>query len=310
LALAVATAIAVPVPSAGGPKAESSRDTCFGAAAHDPEHPCSDPALQRTVTPTPAEARNAKNAPCTITVSRGPFRVCDFGVPRGNARATVALVGDSHAAHWRAALEVVAQAERWHGVSVTLSGCPYSVSTRVLREPLLSECGRRNREVPRWLGRNEEIHTIFVSELSGARWLLPRSTRDRFRAESNAYTAAWRRLPPSVRHIVVIRDTPKALPSTAHCIERAAALGDDAGRACAVNRRRAIDPDAAVAAAKRLGGPRFATVDMNRYFCNDTVCEPVIGGVLVQKDLHHLTAVFVRTLGPYLVDAVRGLALG
>jgi hypothetical protein len=298
------------VPTAGGPKADSGASACFGAAAHDPAHPCSDPALERTVTPTPAEARDAKNAPCTITVSRGPFRVCDFGVPRDSARATIALVGDSHAAHWRAALEVVAQAERWHGVSVTLSGCPYSVATRVLREPLRSECGRRNREVPRWLDRNTDIQTIFVSELSGARWLLPHATRDRLHAESEAYADAWRRLPPSVRHIVVIRDTPKALPSTAHCIERATALGDDAGRDCAVDRRRAIDPDAAVAAAKRLGGPRFATIDMDRYFCDDTVCEPVIGGALVQKDLHHLTAVFVRTLGPYLLDAVRSLELG
>jgi hypothetical protein len=240
-------------------------------------------------------------------VSRGPFRTCEFGVPRDRARATIALVGDSHAAHWRAALEVLAQAERWHGVSVTLSGCPYSVATRVLPEPLRSECGRRNREVPRWLARNTEIHTIFVSELSGAQWLLPQATRDRFRAEANAYADAWRRLPVSVRHVVVIHDTPKALPTTARCIERAAALGEDAGRDCAVARRRAVDPDAAVAAAERLGGPRFATIDMDRYFCDAVVCEPVIGGVLVQKDLHHLTAVFVRTLGPYLLDAVRGL---
>jgi len=46
---------------------------------------------------------------------------------------------------------------------------------------------------------------------------------------------------------------------------------------------------------------------MDRYFCDAAVCEPVIGGALVQKDLHHLTAVFVRTLGPYLLDAVRDL---
>jgi hypothetical protein len=33
----------------------------------------------------------------------------------------------------------------------------------------------------------------------------------------------------------------------------------------------------------------------------------VIGGALVQKDLHHLSVVFVRTLGPYLLGAIRRL---
>jgi hypothetical protein len=47
---------------------------------------------------------------------------------------------------------------------------------------------------------------------------------------------------------------------------------------------------------------------MTRYFCNATSCPPVIGGALVQKDLHHLSVVFVRTLGPYLLEAVRQLA--
>ncbi|HEX4719724.1 MAG TPA: hypothetical protein VH300_14445, partial [Thermoleophilaceae bacterium] len=58
-----------------------------------------------------------------------------------------------------------------------------------------------------------------------------------------------------------------------------------------------------------LGAPRFETIDLNRFFCDRRWCYPVIGGALVQKDLHHLTAVFVRTLGPFFLDAVRRLDL-
>jgi hypothetical protein len=34
----------------------------------------------------------------------------------------------------------------------------------------------------------------------------------------------------------------------------------------------------------------------------------VIGGALVYKDDNHLTEVFARTLGPYLAQAMRGVA--
>src|SRR3954468_18973975 len=70
---------------------------------------------------------------------------------------------------------------------------------------------QRNREVPRWFGQHPEVRTVFVSELSGAQWLVPRG-RDMFAAEVAEYIGAWRELPDSVRHIVVIHDTPKGKP--------------------------------------------------------------------------------------------------
>ena len=121
----------------------------------------------------------------------------------------------------------------------------------------------------------------------------------------------WRKpaaLPASITHIVVIRDTPKALPSTRRCVERALAQGEDAGWACRMPRRLVLDRDAAAVAAEQSGSARFDVVDMNRYFCDDRWCFPVIGGALVQKDVNHLTAVFVATLGPYLLRAVDDLA--
>src|SRR4051794_8568611 len=85
---------------------------CFGAASRDPEHPCSNPALKLRVVPKPASAQNRPNAPCTLTATK-PMNVCDFGVPRSKATDTIALVGDSHASHWRAALAVVARDKGW-----------------------------------------------------------------------------------------------------------------------------------------------------------------------------------------------------
>ena len=73
---------------------------CFGAASRDPEVPCVNPALERTVSPTPARARTLPNSPCRTIVPGSPS-VCRFGAADG--AETFALVGDSHAGHWRAA---------------------------------------------------------------------------------------------------------------------------------------------------------------------------------------------------------------
>src|SRR4051794_24133230 len=79
---------------------------CFGAAARDPWRPCMNPALRVTVTPTPSAALLTPNAPCRLTQMDAVVSLCLFGLDRGD---DVALIGDSHAEHWRAALEVVAQ---------------------------------------------------------------------------------------------------------------------------------------------------------------------------------------------------------
>jgi hypothetical protein len=75
-----------------------------------------------------------------------------------------------------------------------------------------------------------------------------------------------------------------------------------------VPRAAALDPDAAVAAAQRLESSRVQVADLTRYFCDARRCYPVIGGALVHKDLHHMTAVFVTTLGPYLLNEVNRLS--
>jgi hypothetical protein len=67
-----------------------------------------------------------------------------------------------------------------------------------------------------------------------------------------------------------------------------------------VLRRAAIDDDPAARVARQIGPPRAQVVDMSNYLCGRRRCDVVIGGVLVYKDVHHLTREFSTTLGPYL----------
>ena len=119
------------------------------------------------------------------------------------------------------------------------------------------------------------------------------------------YRNAWRRVPRSVRRIVVLRDTPRALPrgGTLECVEDAMRSRRDAGRVCALPRSRALRPDPAEVAA-RSEAPRVRTVDLTRYFCDARRCFAVVGGALVHRDVSHITTAFGTTLGPYLLRAL------
>jgi hypothetical protein len=48
---------------------------------------------------------------------------------------------------------------------------------------------------------------------------------------------------------------------------------------------------------------------MTHYFCGPLTCPPVIGGVLVHRDLNHMTIDYARTLSPYLLRRVKRLGL-
>ena len=280
---------------------------CFGAAARAPgRRPCADPSLRLSVVPSPAVARTLPNSPCTIIGAAPP--VCAFGVDAAHARDTIAIVGDSHAGGLRGAVATVARAHGWQGLSITHSSCPLSTAVRALPDPeLFQRCAAWKTEVFAWFQRHPEVHTVFVAGLSGGSGVRPAGGQTRFDTAVSGYLGAWNALPATVRHIVVMRDTPKVRHTTAACIERAMALRRDAGAACAVPRSRALDPDPLVVAAARVRSPRVQVVDLTPVFCSDRLCFPVIGGALVFRDVTHLTAVFAATLGPYLLKQVDGL---
>lgn len=276
---------------------------CFGAAARDR---CENPSLRRTVVPTPLQAAKRPNAPCAVVERASAVTVCAFGARPARPARTVALVGDSHAVHWRPAFERVIRARRWRGLSITRSGCPLSAAPPQLRGRALRRCEQWKREVPRWLAAHREVSTVFVAQHSGSRDTA-RGGQDAFAAQVAGFRSAWRTLPSSVEHVVVLRDTPTMPGTTPTCVEQALSEHRGAAAACDAPRSAALPPDPAVAAA-RAETARVRSIDLSHYFCDERRCAPVIGGALVYKDVEsHLTDVYAASLGPFLrreVDAL------
>lgn len=282
--------IVIPQPPVAVPR-------CFGAAARDPAAPCTNPALVRRVTPTPFDALLQGSAPCTPESRVGVFSVCAFGQSRALAQWNVALVGDSHAGHWRGALVEVAAQAGWRGRSMTRAGCAISVAAPA-NQPRERQrgCRRFNRAVIRFLETNPEISTVFVA-----------ANAENRQGPPSAFARAWRRLPASVRHIVVLRDTPQRTQNTFSCIQSAMARGANAGRACAAPRAAMLRPDKQVQAAMRWPSRRVDVIDLSRHMCSTRLCFPVVGGALVNRDIDHLTDTFARSLGPFLLRRLQTL---
>jgi hypothetical protein len=288
----------------------AARQRCFGAASRDLRVACRNPQLAREVVPTPDVAVITPNLPCSPLKAIGLIIPCEFGVPAEDARSTVALIGDSHAAHWRSALEVVAQTFKWRGLSITRSGCPFTKATaRLDPASRRSQCTRWNMEVPRWLLSHPEVKTVFVVAHYDA-GIVVKKGEDEFAAKIRAYARAWKGLPKSVTRVIVIRDTPKSRTNTLNCVSRAVAHRQRAGDVCAIPRATAISRDAAVVAAARMHSAHVQTIDMTSFFCNRKKCFPVVGGALVYKDVSHLTDVYASSLGPFLLRKIRALNAG
>lgn len=276
---------------------------CFGAASRDPLHPCRNPRLRLRVTPTPDQALITPNLVCRRDDVTEVVNGCSFGMPADQAVETVAMVGDSHAAHWRAGLAVVAQAKRWRILEISTPHCPLSTALPDSGPATANWCPGWNDRVIRWLGDHPEVRTLLVSAHSRAPIVVP-TGQSRWTTRVDGYVQEWQKLPASVQHLVVLRDDPLDRTSTFDCVRRAMRRHRAAGPACAVPRSHALAPDAEIAAASLLPGRAVGVVDLTRQFCDRRVCFPVIGGVLVHKDVDHLGQVFARTLGPFLL---RGL---
>lgn len=291
-------------PATAGPTPAAT--SCYGAAAHDPDAPCHDPALDRQVEPYPdvSAARAAQGgSPCQRIESDGPIAACWTGAAPKRAVRTVAVVGSSHAGHWRPAIEYAASRLGWRLVTIVHAGCPMSMA--LPRMERWTSCIRWNLAIPGFLAKHPEIDLLITSNHRGRVVVPEGQTEDQARGEG--YRLMWDRIltTTSVKRILVIRDTPRFRTATIPCVRDALDRGLIPAEACALERDWALPPDPTANTARALGDPRVQVMNLTRFFCDDTTCPPVIGGVLTLRDVSHVTTRFAETLGPYMLGVLQ-----
>jgi hypothetical protein len=297
LTVVAAVLVALPARAQATPR-------CFGAAARDAGHPCNNPKLRLMVTPTPDEAPLIPNIDCVREWVTQVMATCAFGVPEAEAAETVALIGDSHAQHWRPAVAVVARERRWHVFDITVPHCLLTTTPSGIGPPFPTLCPQWDADVTAWLTAHPEIRTIVLSG-NALQPITAPAGASRYQVRLNGLVERLAQLPASVTSLIVIRDTPRLRLRTHDCVRRAMAQGRSPGRVCALPRKFALPRDPLVAAARLQTARAAHVVDLSQHFCNARKCFPVVGGVLVHRDVDgHITKLFAETLGPYLARAI------
>ncbi|OBB67198.1 acyltransferase family protein [Mycobacterium sp. 852014-50255_SCH5639931] len=225
----------------------------------------------------------------------------DFASP-----TTVALIGDSHAAMWDPAFQLVAEQRHWRLETLAKVTCP--LQDLHILSPYL---GREYTECEQWRGQimgrlaaeHPRLVVVDMSRRYGADFSF--TSYDPTWIDTLGRTVA--QLRSSGAAVLILGPAPDPRSSVPTCLSAHLA---DAG-ACAPARSAAVDDDgiAAERAATTAGGGQYA--DLTDLFCTPDRCPTIVGNTLVFRDDNHVTTEYAQLLAPVMgALADRALAGG
>jgi peptidoglycan/LPS O-acetylase OafA/YrhL len=226
-------------------------------------------------------------------VDKVPETGCYFGDV--TARRTVAIVGDSHAAQWTAALVEIALREKFRLLILTKSACP-PVQLRRSSEKLGSfpECQRWNNSVIQRL-EDERPEVTLVAGYVG--YAIERKL-DSYEHRLDAWVETFDQLRVFTRP-VLIADSPYPNLDVPVCLS----ANMENVAACVQSREAMTNGitgrEAELAAAQSRDVPVIETFDL---ICPTQRCPVIVGNVLVYRDESHISAQFSRWLSRPLAE--------
>ena len=111
---------------------------------------------------------------------------------------------------------------------------------------------------------------------------------------------AWTQAAGDELPVIAIRDNPVPRRDVLACVSRMTGPTDGS---CDNPRSEALaqtDSSREAVTAFTAAGGRATSIDLTDYYCTDTVCPAIIGGVLVYRDTSHVTNTWAKSLAPYL----------
>ena len=221
---------------------------------------------------------------------------CVYGDPNGTF--TVALIGDSHAAEWFPAFEVLAKENGWRLVPYLKLSCPFidmAVNHLELKREY-TECAAWREEVIKTVAiRPPDLVVVAMSH----RGIFPVAAADgSLQRQGEAIGRAILRLPG--RALIMV-DTPRTNTDIPGCI---AEQPSDV-RPCAISRATAFTRYFGVRERVAAEVSGAGVIDLISRICPGMPCQVIRNGMIVYRDNHHLTATFSASLAPELMAALR-----
>ena len=212
---------------------------------------------------------------------------CTFGDPHG-AR-TIVSVGDSHANAWFPAIDAWAASAHWKFIQYAKAACPpgiYPADINPISHRVYTECNKWRDAVFARVAAMKPDVVLITSQMR----VLAIDPTGMIQTIDNFRGAGAR--------VLYLEDTPFAgkvglipdcLALNSKDIQRCSSTRSDPSTRLEGMIQRTVE----IAAAKRAGA---TLIDPLPWFCTATVCPPVIDGIVVYADNHHITATYDRWL--------------
>jgi peptidoglycan/LPS O-acetylase OafA/YrhL len=198
----------------------------------------------------------------------------------------IVMSGGSHVLHWYPALKAIALQENWQIDVVDKDGCRLGVGQDD-EFPSSPTCEA-------W---NVDALATIIKMKPDAVFTIGTRTPSNSGSETfySTQVDVWKVLDEADIPVIAMRDTPRFSFRVPQCVE----AHDGDPTLCSRNRSELFLDRAPVLDA--VGLPETtALIDLSDSFCAESVCEAIVGNVLVYRDDDHMTATYSRTLAPSL----------
>jgi len=237
---------------------------------------------------------------CHIDLVSAEFAPCVYGNPDSNY--VVAIVGDSHAAQWIPALQKIATAHDWRLETYTKSACALNTVAVIASDVYYESCYEWGQNILDHFASPEGPDHVIASASShkaATQADVPEGVRTGDISEG--YEDAWTEIQDADVGLTVILDTPRPRFDVPECI----AENETNLKNCVADRSEAIAASGYEDMLKAAEDADSETVDMTDFLCSSEDCAPVVGGVIVWRDGHHITSTYVETLAGSLERKLR-----
>jgi hypothetical protein len=237
---------------------------------------------------------------CSPAIPDPQPRVCTFGTTN-NPQSTVVLFGDSHAAEWFPALDQIANSEHWELITIVKPHC----DALMLEDEVSAQMARVCNEWRRFaIGQIQQLNPdlVLISSASIHPVANGRLVTDVAVWQTAAHDT-FAALAQTGAKIRFIRDTPHANYNVLECL--AQAEWDSRTHCPALASSAALYPEVYAAEVRGAAGlDNVGFIDLSDAICPSGQCDLEIGGMIVYRDMDHLTATYNRSLSGLLLQRI------
>ena len=258
------------------------------------------------LTPLPMEARSdlaeIYRNDCHAHIEQTEVTPCTYGSE--GSRTRVVLFGDSHAASWFPALEILAERHGWELVTLTKSACPPPMIAKNAQT-----VGGRYFQCEEWREAAIDWVVDFRPDLivvGGSEGNTPITEDGQTKEE--AWVEGWRRtlerLQGSDAEIVLPSNPPTFKVDIPDCVSDHLddpSICGGAPEDLLANHDRELQ---VLDMAEAIG---VHTVDVRPWFCTEDFCPPIVGNMLTYRDKHHFNQTYSEYLAPVLAGELPDL---